>query len=75
MFALAELHQATHFRDRDANSREITGPHCAEFIKNTVVTFQRFDILFLPDRNRFMGMAFIVYDLQHQFGQVMLIGV
>lgn len=39
MFTLAELDQAAYFRNSDANGRKITGQHCTEFIKNTVVTF------------------------------------
>ena len=39
MFTLAKQNQAAYFRDSDANGWEITGPHCTEFFKNTVVTF------------------------------------
>lgn len=39
MFTLAELDQAANFRNSDADGWKITGPHCTEFVKDTVVTF------------------------------------
>jgi len=38
MFTLAKQNQAAYFRNSDANGWKITGPHCTEFFKNTVIT-------------------------------------
>ena len=38
MFTLAKQNQAAYFRNSDTNGWKITGPHCTEFFKNTVIT-------------------------------------